>query len=190
MTSRSRLSRWLMLSALALTPVVLAAPAAHAETTEATDATHAAFTGTFQFAGGEKEKQGIEAGIDHAIDGMFFAIKGIARSKLRSATALMPTFSFAFRDHKVESRSPGNPTIVSPENGDAISYKAADGNTYRTTQRWVGTKLVQEFVGDDGSRRNEYTLDAEGKTLTMDVTLVSPKLSHRLKYRLTYQKKQ
>jgi hypothetical protein len=176
--TRSVLLRQL-LALLTTTPVLLAGSSAHAAA-EVSDATRTAFTATFQFAGGEKEMQSIEAGIDYAIDGLFFVIKPVARGKLRAATKLMPNVSFAFHDRKVESRAPGSPTIVSPENGDAISYEAADGNIYRTTQRWVGA---------DGTRRNEYTLDAEGKTLTMDVTVVSPKLSHRVKYRLTYQKK-
>jgi hypothetical protein len=133
--------------------IVLPEAVARADTP---DPRHLSFTSSFRYVGGEKERLAIESAIDRALDGMFFAIKPIARGKLRQATVVLPSFSFSFHDGLIESRSSGNPPIVSPESGAAITYKASDGNTYRTTQRWVSTKLVQEFQGDDGARRNEY----------------------------------
>lgn len=186
---RASRSKWAVVTSVLLAAGgVSFAPGARAEPTEAASDLHVAFAASFGYVGGEKEKRAIEAAIDRALDGMFFAIKPIARAKLRQGAVLLPSLSFAFRDGKIQSLSSGNPPIVSPETGENISYRAADGETYRVSQRFVGTKLMQQFVAADGTRKNEYVLSEQGKTLNLAVTLSSQKLPRPLMYRLSYQK--
>ena len=57
------------------------------------------------------------------------------------------------------------------------------------TQRFEGSHLVQVFKADEGgTRKNEFSLSPDGKTLFMKATLSSPKLSIPVVYTLTYRR--
>jgi hypothetical protein len=52
----------------------------------------------------------------------------------------------------------------------------------------VGNKLAQEFKAEDGQRKNEYSVSADGRTLTLEVTVTSPRLAQPVRYRLVYDR--
>ncbi|MEO8874622.1 MAG: hypothetical protein ABI461_03465, partial [Polyangiaceae bacterium] len=65
------------------------------------------FAGTFTYAGGDKQKAGIDAAIEAAISGMFFFAKPFARSKLHEKTAVMSSVGFSFAKGKITSTASG-----------------------------------------------------------------------------------
>ncbi len=62
------------------------------------------------------------------------------------------------------------------------------GDHAQLTQRIEPGKLTQLYVADNGQRRNELLLGADGTTLIMRVTVSSSKLTSPVVFTLTYKK--
>lgn len=147
----------------------------------------ARFAGTFKFAGDAAEEAARRDALDKTVARLFFAIRGIARSRLANGTKIDPWATFAFRDGQVRSRVPSGAEAVSPEQGTVVDY-VSDGERSRLSQKLVGGKLTQVFAADEGQRTNEWTLSADGATLVLKVTISSAKLSVPCVYTLTYKR--
>ncbi len=146
------------------------------------------FAGTFTYAGGDKQRAGIDAAIEAAITGMFFVTKPIARSKLHEKTAVKNTVGFSFAKGKITSTASGSAPATSRDDGTGTPYKV-DGEMLRILQNVTPDgHLLQTFAAVDGTRSNDYSLSADGKTLTMTVTLSSGKLPRAMHYALTYRR--
>jgi len=52
----------------------------------------------------------------------------------------------------------------------------------------AGRRLAQTFTSADGRRVNDYTLSPDGRTLTMQVTETSPRLSQTITYKQVYRR--
>lgn len=145
--------------------------------------------GTYAFAGGEKETAAKNAAIDKATEDMFFAVKGLARSKLRDATQVRQPVRIVFGNGNIVVTATGAPPATSPENGSPTPYKDGGGTPSKLTQRLTADgKFVQIFVGESGMRSNTFTLSADGATLWMAVSVESPKLPKPIRYTLTYRR--
>lgn len=144
------------------------------------------FAGNFRYAGDQKERQARADAIDRTVSSFFFAVRGIARSKLEDRTRILATCTFEFPEGKIRSIVPGHPTATSPETGAPTGYRV-DADAFVLSQRFEGKRLIQTFVADDGgTRKNEFTMSADGKLLFMTATLTSRKLSAPVVYTLTY----
>ena len=144
------------------------------------------YAGSFRYAGDQKERRAREDAIDRTVSSFFFAVRGIARSKLEDRTRILATCTFEFPAGKIRSIVPGHPIAASPETGAPTDYRI-DADAFVLSQRFEGKRLVQTFVADDGgTRKNEFTLSADGKLLFMTATLTSPKLKAPVVYTLTY----
>ena len=148
----------------------------------------ARFAGLYRYAGDAREQKLRLDAIDRSVAGFFFAVRGMARAKIADRTRIMATCKFELGDGQIRSTVPGLPVAVSPETGAPASYRV-DDDAIVLSQRFEGTRLVQVFTADEGgSRRNELTLSADGKTLVMKATLSSPRLSTPVVYELTYRR--
>jgi hypothetical protein len=174
------------IAALAL-PVLLAVTPASASADPAPDP-HVAFTATFKYAGNAQEEAGRRAAIDKAIASLFFAIRPIARSRLSDGTRIDPSVAFSFTGGQIRVKLPPAPDAVSPEAGGTVNYTDDSGEKSRLSQVFASSKLTQVYATDDGSRRNEWSLSADGSTLSLHVVVSSPKLSAPVIYTLTYKK--
>jgi hypothetical protein len=145
------------------------------------------FTGDFRFAGGTAEEDARERAIAQGTSGLFFAIRGIARSKVRDRTRIAPWLKLDFPNQQIRSIVPEAPPAISPGDGSAATY-AFGNESLILTQRFVGDRLVQWFRGRDGSRQNDYQVAPDGKTLKIWVRVESPKLTSPVVYSLTYVK--
>ena len=145
--------------------------------------------GSYVYAGGEKEIAARNAAIDKATESMFFAIKGVARSKLREKTPVSPSVGITFGSGKITVSAAGAPPAGSPDNGSSVAYKNPDGQTSKLSQKLTADgKLVQIFASENGSRTNTFSLSSDGKTLTMRVSIESGKLPQAVQYALTYRR--
>lgn len=180
--------------AIALALVALAAearadgePARPKPTEERTPFDRARWSGTFKFAGSTNEEAARRAAIDKGIETLFFAIKGIARSRLTSGTKIDPWVAFTLDGTRIRVRTPSGTEAVSREDGVATDY-VSDGERTKLSQ-WIHEgKVMQAFVADEGRRLNEWTLSPDGTTLSVKVTVSSAKLSHPVVYTLTYRR--
>jgi hypothetical protein len=168
--------------ALAADPAPSPSASAAASPTAARDR----FAGTYTFSGGDKERKEIDAAIDRAISGLFFAAKPFAVSQLHAKTAVKNSVGFSFANGKVTSTASDALPAVSPDDGTSVPYKV-DGENLRISQTVNASgHLLQIFSSAQGSRTNDYTLSADAKTLTMTVTIASGKLPQPVRYALTY----
>ncbi len=146
------------------------------------------FAGMYTYVGGDKQKAAIDAAIDKAIEGLFFAVKPIARGKLHGKTEVKTRIGFAFAGGNITSTANGEAPATSAENGTTATFKAG-GDDLRLAQKLTADgHLVQSFAAPEGTRLNDYVLAADGKTLTVAVLITSSKLTHPLRYVLTYRK--
>lgn len=182
-----------------LAAAALTSPAAYADPLAASDVRAGAnqgapstpdlrqsYGGTFRYAGDQKERQARAEAIDRSVSSFFFAVRGIARSKLEDRTRILATCTFEFPAGRIRSIVPGHPVATSPETGAPTDYRI-DDDAIVLSQRFEGTHLVQTFVANEGgTRKNEFTLSPDGKLLFMQATVTSPKLKVPVVYRLTY----
>jgi hypothetical protein len=169
---------------VAITVAVGARPLA----AEAQSDPHAMFTGQFHFAGGARERAALDAALEREVQGMFFAIRPIARSRLRALNPAYASVTIRFVNGNIEMVLPGAPFFRSPESGASIAWTAEDGNPAHLSQRFDGTRIVQSIVASNGSRRNTYTVSPDGQTLTMSVYITAGQLPGPLAYTLTYRR--
>lgn len=151
------------------------------------DDDRARFSAAFRFSGSSSEEAARRAAIDRAIDSLFFAIRGIARSRLSSGTKIDPWVAFSFDASNIRVRIPAATDAVSPENGAPVDYEN-DGERTKLSQRISTSKVTQTFVADQGQRVNEWLLSEDAKTLWLKVTVSSAKLSRPVVYTLTYER--
>jgi hypothetical protein len=145
------------------------------------------FEGAFRFTGSTREEAERKAAIDRGIDSLFFAIRGIARSRLSAGTKIDPWVAFAVDADKIRFRTPAAPEAVSPESGTPVDY-VNDGERIKLSQRVAGPRLTQMFVAGQGRRMNEWLLSEDANKLWLKVTVSSPKLTRPIVYTLTYER--
>lgn len=148
-------------------------------------ALHARFEGKWNYAGGDRERMGLDAAIERGVHTLVPFVRGFARSKLEEKTKIAAYCAFAFAGGNIRAEVPGLPPMVSPESGGSVRFDAGDG-VVALSQRFEGERLVQRFVSAEGSRVNAFDRSRDGKSFTMSVTVASPKLSAPVSYTLTY----
>ena len=184
---RSLLGRRRVLAGLVAAPLFdLRAAHASAEGDAASAEAHRRFTGRFVFRGDGREVAARAAAIDRTVDSLFFAIRPIARSRLTKSVPIDPWVEFSFPSGTIRMRLPSAPDVVSPEDGSP-AYSMHDGDRVTTIQRLSGRTLTQSSSTVEGGRRNDWTL-SDDDTLSLRVTITSPKLSVPLVYSLTYKR--
>lgn len=145
------------------------------------------FSGTFEFVGGEAERDGVDAAIDAVVSEMNVFIRSIARSRLSAANPVPSNVKIGphprgveimFDERKYVSELDGDYTRVVGVTGERVRYKV------ETAKR----RLTQVFVGDSGTRKNTFALT--GDRLVISVRVRSEQLPRPLEYRLTFRRAQ
>lgn len=129
----------------------------------------------------------IEQAINGAVADMNFITRPIARRRLNRTNAAYNRVVIA-TGNQVSVTFDQRRAIVTPANGNAIKWEREDGEMFDVATRMNGATLVQTFTAEDGSRENSYTLSNNGNTLTMNVTIRSPRLENPLRYKLVYNR--
>jgi hypothetical protein len=129
----------------------------------------------------------VEDGIEAAVKGMWPIIKGEAREKLEDKN-LPPSqqiiISYTPADVTIKMEAG---TIKTPIDGVFVRRDVLGENIMVST-KWIDKKLERTFKAADGQRVDTYSLSGDGKTLTMHVTVTSPRLSRPCEYELTYKR--
>ncbi len=146
------------------------------------------FAGTFRYAGGEAQKQGIAAAIDVTVNELNALIRGIARKRLAEGSPVRETISIAVDGDKVSMTFGPGRSVTGRIDGPAVAWTSDTGKPVKVSLSMVKGRLVQTFVADDGGRRSVFTLDESGDRMTLSVTITSERLPVPLKYALTYRR--
>ena len=135
----------------------------------------------------------------HASDDIFRAIDGVTRDadlrsrqilrpQLRKTTAPAQRLVIASTDDDVRIACDERDPIVTPANGVWVDWMIVDLELVRVSTVWENGRLRQSFRSAHGERSNLYSLSPDGRVLTMNVTVTSPRLRRPLAYMLVYQR--
>lgn len=143
-----------------------------------------------------KDSDDINAKINTAVARMNVVVRQIARPRLRSTNVAYPQIVISYDAQDVRVDMQGRPSVSSPVGGQPVLWQRETGATctemrgdcVRVTSAWENGRLQQTFAADDGQRVNVYTVSPDGNTLTMNVTVTSPRLPNPLTYKLVYNR--
>lgn len=143
-----------------------------------------------------QQSDDINAKINTAVSGMNVVVRQIARPRLRSTNTAYPRLTFVPDGDNVRIDMQGRPSVSSPVGSGSVLWHRETGRTcpamrgdcVRVSAEWRDGALHQTFQAEDGRRVNVYRVSADGDTLTMNVTITSPRLPQPLTYRLVYNR--
>lgn len=146
----------------------------------------ASLNGTFTYDSGASDN--INSAIDAAVRDMNFALRPIARGRLRKTNQPYKRLTISHNAQQVSVVTDDRRPIVSPANGTPVDWTREDGEKLKVSTEWENGTLEQTFKAEDGQRVNAYTMSADGRTLTMNVVITSPRLKKPLTYKMIYRK--
>ena len=129
----------------------------------------------------------VDKAIERAVEKVNFVIRGMAHGRLKSTNQPYHHVSITQKGGDTHLKTDDRAPIVS--NAKGVKWTREDGQKYDVTMVWKGeTRLEQTFQNDEGKRVNVYTLNPDGKSMVMEVTVTSPKLPVPLTYSLAYKR--
>lgn len=152
----------------------------------AANAQESSMRGTFTI--NRQQSDDINRAIEAAVSKMSFITRPIARGRLRRTNQMYQRVVVNFTPAQVSTTFDQRHAIESPANGQAVPWTREDGERFQLSTAWENGRLVQTFRAEDGSRTNTYSISPDGRTLTMHVTLRSPRLSAPVEYKLVFNR--
>ena len=135
-----------------------------------------------------QQSDNINRAIEGAVSRMSFITRPIARGRLRKTNAMYNRVVINYTPTQVSTVFDQRHAVESPANGQPVAWTREDGEKFQLSTSWENGRLVQTFRAEDGSRTNTYSISPDGRTLTMHVTLRSPRLSAPLEYKLVFNR--
>ena len=128
----------------------------------------------------------LQEAIKKATESLNFAMKPIMRKKLEGSEKPARNFNI-LRGSAVTLQVEKNlPFTAAP--GSPAKWKRSDGEAFDVTCELQEGGFLLTFRQDDVSRAQAFSLSADGRTLTVEVTLRNPRLPEPMRYRLVYRK--
>lgn len=154
------------------------------------DAPTVKISGTYRYAGGEKQRQQLFDAIEDVIADMIFIARPIARKRLRESNLPSAELQLVVTAEEITVARPGRPTVTAPRDGSTIEWKSPDGDEFEVRHRLVSdSELVQDFVGDGNRSENVFELDASGSRVVVHTTITADQLPKTLRFHMTYRRK-
>ncbi|HEY6643147.1 hypothetical protein [Povalibacter sp.] len=139
------------------------------------------------FVSTDTSKAAIIQAIYTAIAKMNFLTRAVARSRLLATNPLYQRIEITNDGSQITVRYDKGRPVVMPADGSEVKWTRDDGEEFNVAARAQGAQLQQTFKAEDGQRLNQFSLSPDG-TLTLNVTIESPRLPAPLKYSLTYRR--
>jgi hypothetical protein len=134
-----------------------------------------------------QRSEDIGKAIEETIRTMNFVTRPVARGRLRKTNPAYTSISLAFTAAQARiTAGPGAPIIL-PASGAPVRWKREDGETFTVSGKLQNGTYVETFEAKDGRRTNAFSPTSDG-TLTMHVTVTSPRLPTPLRYKLVYKR--
>lgn len=144
------------------------------------------FDGTYKLD--DAASDNIDNAIDQGVKGLNFLVRHFARNRLKKLNPAYRTVSIASSTSEISIVVDNRPALKMPTNGSPVVWTSPAGAKTNVKVRLDSAHLLQEFDSADGHRVNDYTLSADGRTLTMVVTETSSRLSAPIKYKQVYRR--
>ena len=130
----------------------------------------------------------VNRAIESAVARMSFVTRPIARGRLRRTNQPYQRLEINYTQAQVSVKTDNRRPMEAPANGQPVKWTREDGEVFDLSAEWQNGRLVQTFRAEDGSRTNSFTISPDGRTLTLHVTVRSPRLSSPVEYNLVYNR--
>jgi len=124
--------------------------------------------------------------IKKATESQNFAMKAILRKKLEGSekpAQILNLLKGSAVTLKVDKNLP-----FTTAQGSTTKWKRNDGEAFEVGLEPQDSGFALVFRQDEVVRTQKFSLSEDGRTLTVDVTLRTPKLPEPLRYKLTYRR--
>ena len=152
----------------------------------AANAQESSMRGTFTI--NRQQSDDVNRAIETAVSRMSFVTRPIARGRLRRTNQVYQRVVINYTTAQVSTTFDRRRAVESPANGQPVAWTREDGEKFQLSTSWENGRLVQTFRAEDGSRTNTYSISPDGRTLTMHVTIRSPRLTAPLEYKLVFNR--
>jgi hypothetical protein len=125
--------------------------------------------------------------IEAATATMNFITRPIARSRLNQTNVVYRTIRIEAEDGGIAIQYDQRQPQHMPADGRTVHWTREDGQSFLISTRLDGDDLVQTYRAEDGERTNVFHVDGATRTLTLRVTVTSPRLPGPLRYDLSYR---
>jgi hypothetical protein len=131
----------------------------------------------------------VDKAIDAAVKELSVLTRATARSRLRKINVSYKQISISYTEAEVSIATDQRQPLRTPVNGAPVDWTREDGEKLKVSTVWDSGKLKRTFKAEAGQRINTYIISADGKTLTMQVSVTSTHLPQPLTYKLVYQRR-
>ena len=149
-------------------------------------AQEAALRGTFVI--NRQASDDISRAIDTAVAGMSFVTKPTMRGRLRKTNAAYGRVVIDYDQRTVSITFDQRRPMESAANGTPVKWTREDGDKFDLSTEWEGGKLEQTLKGEGEERTSTFSVSPDGRTLTLNVVVSSPRLPKPLTYKLVYNR--
>jgi len=136
----------------------------------------------------ETDSDSINEVIENAVDKLNFLTRAIARGRLKKLNPAYHQVAITASPNEISVAVDNQPPLRTPAKGAPVAWVGPDGGKVNASMQLAGQRLAQTFTSADGRRVNDYSLSPDGRTLTMQVTETSPRLSQTIAYKQVYRR--
>jgi len=136
----------------------------------------------------ETDSDNMNEVIDDAVGRLNFLTRDIARGRLKKLNPTYRQVAITSSRDEISVTVDNQPPLRTPAKGAPVTWVGPDGKKVKASMQLAGRRLAQTFTSADGRRVNVYTLSPDGRTLTMQVTETSPRLSRVITYKQVYRR--
>jgi hypothetical protein len=126
--------------------------------------------------------------IEDAVGKLNVLTRDIARRRLKKLNPAYRQVAITSSPNEISVTVDNQPPLRTPAKGIPVAWIGPDGRKVNASMQLAGRHLAQTFTSGDGRRVNDYTLSPDGRTLTMQVTETSPRLSQTITYKQVYRR--
>jgi hypothetical protein len=130
----------------------------------------------------------VDKAIDAAVKRIIFPFRDRARDGLREINVCYKQISISFTEAAVSIAIDQSEALRTPVGGAEVDWTREDREKLKVSTVWEGGKLKRTFKAEAGQRINTYIISADGKTLTMQVSVTGKRLPQPLTYNLVYRR--
>jgi hypothetical protein len=140
------------------------------------------------FVVNRQQSDDVNRAIETGVARMNFITRPIARGRLRRTNPVYQRLVINYTQQQVAVTFDQRRPVESPANGQPIKWTREDGEKFDLSTEWQNGRLIQTFRAEDGTRTNAYSISPDGHTLTMHVTIRSPRLPQPVEYNLVFNR--
>jgi hypothetical protein len=126
--------------------------------------------------------------IEDAVEKLNFLTRDIARERLKKLNPAYHQVVITSSPNEISVTVDNQRPLRTPAKGAPVAWVGPDGGKVNASMQLADRHLAQTFTSAAGRRVNDYTLSPDGRTLIMQVTETSPRLSKTITYKQIYRR--